>query len=262
MRLRGKRAIVTGAASGIGRAAALAFADQGAAVLVNDVSEAVHDTALAILDAGGRARAVVSDVREEAACEQLVRESVRELGGLDIMFANAGVVDSVAPLFELTAEEWREVIDVNVLGTFFCIKHAGLSMVERGVAGSIVCTASVAGLRAGGGPAHYSASKAAVINMVQNAAVQLAETGIRINAICPGLIETGMTRPIFEMARSAGKEHKIGQLNPLKRAGQPHEVAALALFLASDESSYVNGEAVVIDGGLSAALPMVPGRLW
>jgi NAD(P)-dependent dehydrogenase (short-subunit alcohol dehydrogenase family) len=261
MRLAGKRAIVTGAASGIGRAAALAFAEAGAAVSVADVDRRVHDTAARIIDAGGRARAVEADVSREKACADLVQDCVSELGGLEVMFANAGIAGNLSPLVELSGEEFRRVLEVNLLGVFYCIKHAALVMLDRG-GGSIVCTASVAGLRAGAGPAPYSASKAAVINLVQNAAVQLSGTGVRVNAICPGLVETGMTGPIFEMARAAGKEHKIGQLNPLRRAGRAEEVASVALFLASDDSSYVNGEALVVDGGLAASLPLLPGKLW
>ena len=133
-------------------------------------------------------------------------------------------------------------------------------MVRQGK-GSIVCTASVAGLRSGAGSTPYSASKAGVISLVQTAANQLAGTGVRINAICPGLIETGMTRGIFELARQRGTDHKIGQLNPTRRAGEPEEIARAALFLASDESSYVNGQAIAVDGGLSSSHPFVPGRL-
>jgi NAD(P)-dependent dehydrogenase (short-subunit alcohol dehydrogenase family) len=116
-------------------------------------------------------------------------------------------------------------------------------------------------LRASAGPTPYSASKAGVISLVQTAATQLTGSGVRVNAICPGLIETGMTRPIFDIARQAGKEGKIGQLNPLRRAGQPIEIAEVALFLASDDSSYLNGQAIAVDGGLSSSLPFVPGRL-
>jgi NAD(P)-dependent dehydrogenase (short-subunit alcohol dehydrogenase family) len=133
-------------------------------------------------------------------------------------------------------------------------------MVEHG-GGSIVCTASVAGLRSGAGPSQYSASKAGVISLVQTAAWQLSGTGVRVNAICPGLIETGMTREIFDRARAAGKGDKIGQLNPTRRAGQPDEIANAALFLASDEASYVNGQTIVVDGGLSSSHPVMPGRM-
>ena len=127
-------------------------------------------------------------------------------------------------------------------------------MQKRG-GGSIICTASVAGLRSGAGGAAYSASKAGVINLVQTAAQQLSGSNIRVNAICPGLIETGMTRPIYDMAREKGQAHRIGELNPLGRGGAPHEIAKAALFLASDESSYVNGQALVVDGGLSSSHP-------
>ena len=121
--------------------------------------------------------------------------------------------------------------------------------------GSIICTASVAGLRSGAGGAAYSASKAGVISLVQTAAQQLSGTGIRVNAICPGLIETGMTRPMYEVARERGQEHRIGELNPLGRGGEPEEIARAALFLASGEASYINGTALVVDGGLSSSHP-------
>jgi NAD(P)-dependent dehydrogenase (short-subunit alcohol dehydrogenase family) len=134
------------------------------------------------------------------------------------------------------------------------VKHAAPAMKARGK-GSIVCTASVAGIRAGAGGPAYSASKAGVISLVKVAATQLAGADIRVNAICPGLIETGMTRPLYDNARAVGREDMIGHLNPMKRGGVPDEIARAALFLASDESSYVNGHALVVDGGLSASHP-------
>jgi NAD(P)-dependent dehydrogenase (short-subunit alcohol dehydrogenase family) len=121
--------------------------------------------------------------------------------------------------------------------------------------GSIVCTASVAGLKAGASGHPYGASKAGVISLVQTTAYSLSGTGVRINAVCPGLIETGMTKPVFDRAKERGTADKIGQLNPLKRAGQPHELAAMGLFLASDDASYVNGQAIPVDGGLTASMP-------
>jgi NAD(P)-dependent dehydrogenase (short-subunit alcohol dehydrogenase family) len=127
-------------------------------------------------------------------------------------------------------------------------------------AGSIVCTASVAGLRASAGGLPYSASKAGVISIVQTAANMLRGTGVRVNAICPGLIETGMTKPLFEFARARGTEDRLGQLCALARAGAPEEIAAMALFLASDEGSYVNGQAIAVDGGLSSTHPFVLRR--
>ena len=148
---------------------------------------------------------------------------------------------------------------------FLAAKHAAPAMQKTSpqkdtASGSIIMTASVAGLRSNGGPTSYSASKAAVISLAQTMAYQLAGTGIRVNTICPGLIETGMTSIVFEMARARGTEKKIGQLNPLNRPGHADEIARAVLFLGSDESSYVNGQAWAIDGGLSAGLPYVPGK--
>lgn len=135
------------------------------------------------------------------------------------------------------------------------------SEAKRYPGGSIICTASIAGLRSNGGSTDYSASKAAVVSIAQTCAYQLAGTGIRINAICPGLIETGMTQAMFDAARARGTERKVGQLNPLQRGAVADEVARVALFLGSDESSYVNGQAWAVCGGLSAGHPFVPGKL-
>src|SRR5215471_17973199 len=260
-RLEGKRAVVTGAASGIGRASAILFAKEGAKVVASDIEpKGLEATVAAIRAAGGVARGVVASVSESDAVKGLVDESVREHGGLEVFYANAGVSCGRAPLMSLEPNDWIEVLKVNLIGPFLGIKHSAKYMMEHG-GGSIICTASVAGLRSGAGGAQYSASKAGVINLVTTAAMQLAGTGIRVNAICPGLIETGMTQPLFDHARAAGKEAKIGQLNPTRRGGRPEEIARVALFLASDEASYVNGQSWAVDGGLSSSLPFVPGRM-
>jgi NAD(P)-dependent dehydrogenase (short-subunit alcohol dehydrogenase family) len=151
-------------------------------------------------------------------------------------------------------EHWQEILRINLIGPFLAVKYSIPQMIKQH-GGSIVCTASVAGLKSGASGHPYAASKAGVISLVQTTAYSLSGTGVRINAICPGLIETGMTRPIFENARERGTDGKIGQLNPLKRAGQPHELAAMGLFLASDDASYVNGQAIPVDGGLTASMP-------
>jgi len=254
-RLAGRAAIITGAASGIGRASARRFAAEGARVVCFDRAETVHETAEIIAAAGGGALAVTGDAGDEADVKAVIGRAVAEFGALDAIFANAGVSGGWTPMEEIDATFWIDVLKVNLIGPFLAIKHASSIMRAAGK-GSIICTASVAGLRSGAGGMPYSASKAGVINLVQTAANVLYGTGVRVNAICPGLVETGMTAPIYAQARGRGTEEKIGQLNPLKRGGEPDEIAGAALFLASDESSYVNGQAIVVDGGLSSSHPV------
>lgn len=237
-RLEGKVIIVTGAGSGIGKATADLFREHGATVIAADLRGADHQA-----DAGRE-----EDVR------RLISIAREEHGALHGFFANAGISGGLASIFEQSPEDWQEILRVNLIGPFLAIKHAAPVIKEQG-GGSIICTASVAGIRAGAGGPAYSASKAGVINLVQVAATQLAGSNVRVNAICPGLVETGMTQPIYDMARAAGKEELLGHLNPLKRGGEPIEIARAALFLASDESSYVNGHALVVDGGLSISHP-------
>jgi NAD(P)-dependent dehydrogenase (short-subunit alcohol dehydrogenase family) len=257
--LKGKSAIVTGAASGIGRATALLFAAEGASVLVLDRAPEVQQTAADIQTAGGRAVAMTMDSSLEANVAEAVARAVEEFGRLDVCYANAGISGGLVPFFEETAVRFNEILQINLIGTFLLAQYAARQMVKQ-KHGSIICTASVAGLRSGAGGVPYSASKAGVISLVQTVAHQLTGTGVRINAICPGLIETGMTKPIFDRARERGTAGKIGQLNPLQRNGEPQEIAQAALFLASDAASYVNGQALAVDGGLSASLPTVNAR--
>lgn len=238
-RLEGKIAIITGAASGIGTASVELFRSEGAVVVGADISEGAD---------------VRCDASDDEQVRRLVEDVASELGGLDIFFANAGISGGWDSIAEQSAAEWAETLRVNLIGPFLGIKYAAPLIAGRG-GGSIICTASVAGLRSGAAGAAYSASKAGVINLVQSAAQQLSGTNVRVNAICPGLVETGMTKPMYEAARAAGKEDRIGELNPLRRGGVPEEIAHAALFLASDESSYVNGHALVVDGGLSTSHP-------
>ena len=239
-RLEGKIAIVTGAASGIGKASAALFAAEGATVIAADIESAEG--------------IVGADAGREEDIVGLVELAKREHGGLDVFFANAGISGGLASIFEQSPDDWHEILRINLIGPWLAVKHAAPAMRERGK-GSIIATASVAGLRSGAGGPAYSASKAGVINLVKVAATQLVGANIRVNAICPGLIETGMTEFIFDRARAKGQEDKIGHLNPLKRGGAPIEIANAALFLASDEASYVNGQAIVVDGGLSSSHP-------
>lgn len=259
-RLEGQSAVVTGAASGIGRATAKLFAEHGAKVVAVDRAPEVEATVADIRAAGGTAIALVRDTSQEKDVADYIETAVRSHGGLDVCFANAGVSGGMRTFDEWTVEEWTRILSINLIGTFLAIKYATRVMVPAGH-GSIICTASVAGLRSGAGGPPYSASKAGVVSLVQTSANQFGGTGVRINAICPGLIETGMTKPVFDRARERGTENKIGQLNPLRRGGLPHEIAYAALFLASDEASYVNGHAIPVDGGLSSSLPVVPPKM-
>ena len=238
MRLANKIAIVTGAGSGIGKATVELFRREGATVVGADLQ-------------GGD---VACDAGREADVIALIEQTVAAHGGLDIIFANAGVSGGLASIFEQSPDDWTEILRVNLIGPFLAIKHAAPVMKARGK-GSIICTASVSGLRSGAGGPAYSASKAGVISLVKTAAQQLSGSNIRVNAICPGLVETGMTEFVYERARAKGQGDRLGHLNPLKRGGAPDEIAQVALFLASDEASYVNGHALVVDGGLSSSLP-------
>jgi NAD(P)-dependent dehydrogenase (short-subunit alcohol dehydrogenase family) len=254
--LDGKVAIVTGAGSGIGRASAKRFAAEGAKLVIGDKTDAVFETAKAIIEAGGTVTALQIDAGNEADVAKLVEAAKSNYGGLDVAFANAGISGGMDGIFDAKAEDFAEILRVNLIGPWLMIKHAGKLMLDQGRGGSIICTASVAGIRSGAGGAHYSASKAGVINLIKTSAQQMSSTGIRVNAICPGLIETGMTERVFVYARENDKMDKVGRLNPLRRAGQPSEIANMALFLASDEASYVNGQAIAVDGGLSSSHPV------
>lgn len=254
-RFTDKSIIVTGAGSGIGRAAAMAFAAEGGRVLVADLTDGADATADAIRQAGGTAEALRIDAGSEADVVRAIDLACDRFGGLDIMFANAGISGGMANIFDTDVALITDVLRVNLIGPFLAIKHAAPRIAERG-GGAIVLTASVAGIRSGAGSPAYSASKAGVINLAAVAAQQLSGSNVRVNAICPGLTETGMTKPTFDYAREAGKMDRVGRLNPLRRGAQPEELAKVALFLASDDASYVNGQALAVDGGLSSSHPV------
>ncbi|KAH7114395.1 3-oxoacyl-reductase-like protein [Dendryphion nanum] len=270
-RVKGKVIIITGANSplGIGRASAHQFAAHGAlAIFLCDFSSShlsTHARELSTLYPSVQVHTRQFDASDESAVSAVVSEALSKYSRLDIFFANAGI-SSAKMFWDEDTEGFMKMLKTNTLSVFLAAKYASKAMLQTSKdkpypGGSIIGTASVAGLRSNAGPTDYSASKAAVISLMQTCSYQLVGTGIRCNAICPGLIETGMTKTTYDAARKRGSEGKIGQLNPLRRGGQPDEIARAVLFLGSDESSYVNGQAWAVDGGLSAGLPFVPGKL-
>lgn len=252
-RLEGKVAIITGGASGIGRASALVFLEQGARVVIADRNEASARETLSLAGqaAQERLRFVRCDVAEERDVAALIETALGEFGQLDCMFNNAGIPGAVGPLTDVTVEAWDRTFAVMVRGVFLGIKHAAGAMRARG--GTIINTGSIAGLNAGAGPAAYSACKSAVIALTRSAAVELAPARIRVNAVCPGLILT----PLLERGQKTALQSVLCHAQPWPEAGLPRHIADVALFLASDESRFVTGEALLVDGGLAALGPGV-----
>jgi NAD(P)-dependent dehydrogenase (short-subunit alcohol dehydrogenase family) len=248
-RLADKVAVVTGAGAGIGRAIALRFAREGARVVVGDRDDATADeTARAIEAEAGAAVAALCDVSREADVDALVALAVEKFGRLDVMVNNAALVRH-APLSQTTTKQWRKSVEVTLDGTFFGVRAALNAMIPRGT-GSILNITSGAGLH--GEPFHnaYGASKAAVHNLTQLACVENAQHGIRINAICPGPIDTETLR--WALAQRPGGVSAFVEQIPARRLGSADEVAHVAVFLASDEAAYVNGAIVTVDGGIAA----------
>lgn len=259
-RLEGKVALVTGGASGIGRASTLRFCAEGARVVMADYNEASGDETLALAEKAGvanRVRFVRTDVSAEEDVAEAVARTVDEFGRLDVVFNNAGVGGAFGTITDIHVEDWDYTFAVLVRGVFLGTKHAARVMRDQGGGGAIVNTASVAGLSGGGGPQAYSAAKAAVINFTRTTAVELAPQRIRVNAICPGVILT----PLLHRGREEKMAHVIDSVQPWPDGGRPEDIAAAALYLASDEARFVTGEALVVDGGLTAAGPAMTGPL-
>ncbi len=241
-----KVALITGAATGIGRAAAIAFAREGARVLVADVDQTEGArTVLAAQAAGGEAEFCRVDVSVENDVEAMVARCVERFGRLDCAFNNAGVAGPANPLHAIDIEQWSYTLSINLTGVFLCMKHELLVMQAQG-AGAIVNTASGAGLIATPGMAAYCASKHAILGITKTAAVENAKTGVRVNAVCPGATDTAMLRGSMEL--SADLEKMILASTPGGRLGNPEEIAEAALWLCSDRASFVSGESMLVDG--------------
>jgi NAD(P)-dependent dehydrogenase (short-subunit alcohol dehydrogenase family) len=249
-RLDGKVAIITGSASGMGRATAIRFAGEGAAVVVADLN--VEGGEAAVRDCrenGGRAVFQKADVSAESEIKALVARAIKEFGRLDITYNNAGVGGAVGPLENISVEDWDKSQAVLLRSVFLGIKHSVPEMRKQG-GGSIVSTASVAGLRGFAGLHAYCAAKAGVVNLTRSAALEFAKDKIRINCICPG----GINTPILHRNQPGGREaleEWLKNSQPIPRAGHPEDIAGMALYLASDDSVFVTGQAMVVDGGLT-----------
>ena len=260
MRLKNKMAVITGGASGMGRATTIRFLQEGAAVVIADFNEDTGKQTLAIATEKGfreQARFIKTDVAKEADIAAMIDLAVTDFGHVDIVFNNAGVGGALGPIWDVEVAEWDYTFDVLAKGVFLGIKHAARAMKRQGRGGSIINTASIAGLSGGGGPMVYSAAKAAVVNLTKGAALQLASDHIRVNAICPG----GVLTPLTDRGDPAAAGKRMDQMQPWPEHGKPEHIAGAALFLASDDSEFVTGEALVVDGGLTAAGPDIWRRL-
>jgi NAD(P)-dependent dehydrogenase (short-subunit alcohol dehydrogenase family) len=249
-RLDNKVAVITGAASGMGRGTAIRFAGEGASVVIADLNEEGGAAAIReCLEKGGNAIFQKTDVTSETDIHATIARAVKEFGKLDIIFNNAGLVGAAGSIEQTAVDDFDRTYAVLVRGVFLGMKHAIPEMRKIG-GGSIISTASVAGLAGGYGPHAYSAAKAAVINLTRSVSLEVAKHKIRVNCICPG----GINTPIFNaLTPDANQmEQLLAGACPLKRAGHPEDIAAMALFLASDESRWITGTAMLVDGGLMA----------
>ena len=254
MRLEGKVAVITGGASGMGQATVMRFLDEGARVVIADYNIQNGESTIALAREAGHTdtvRFIKTDVAKEPDIIAMIDLAVSEFGQLDIIFNNAGVGGVVGPVWDIEVDEWDYTFDVLAKGVFLGIKHAARAMKKQGTGGAIINTASTAGLSGGSGPLVYSAAKAAVINLTKSSAVQLAPDRIRVNAICPGGILTGLT----DQGNPEAAAQTLDTFQPWPEHGTGENIAGAALFLASEDAAFVTGEALVVDGGLTAVGP-------
>ena len=251
-RLEGKVAVITGAASGIGRASALLFAREGAAVMVADLDAKAGEEAVAqIQREGGEVAFVRTDVSESTDVERMIRTAVETFGRVDVLFNNAGV-NFPATVVDITEQAWQRSLDVNLKGVMLGCRHAIPEMLKSG-GGSIINTASMLGLVASPRQAPYSAAKGAVVMLTRQVAIDYAQRNIRVNCLCPSEVNTEMNRRFIEQSPNPQAElRRVLARIPMDRMAEPDEIAAAALFLASDDSSYITGVALPVDGGLTA----------
>jgi NAD(P)-dependent dehydrogenase (short-subunit alcohol dehydrogenase family) len=237
--------LITGGASGIGEATAIKFATEGVKVVISDIQE---DKGKKVVDRirqkGGEAIFIRADVSREEDVREMIKKTVDQYGRLDYAFNNAGIEGQSAPTHELSMENFDKIMQINVKGVWTCMKYELEQMVKQGDGGAIVNTASVAGVVGFEGLSHYTASKHAVIGLTRTAALDYGDEGIRVNAVCPGVIDT----PMVERAFGEDKE-ALGDQKPIGRLGQPEEIASAVYFLCSEEASFVHGHPLVIDGG-------------
>ncbi len=254
MRLAGKVAVITGGASGMGKATVMRFLAEGAAVVVADYNaQTGEQTVVEATTAGYGAKCVFirTDVSNEADVEAMLDLAISRFGQLDIVFNNAGVGGAIGPMTETTVEAWDYTMDVLAKSVFLGMKHAARRMKKQGAGGSIINTASIAGLSGDAGPMVYSAAKAAVISLSKSGAVELGPDRIRVNAICPGFIAT----PLADGGNPERARERFARSQPWPEHGSGEHIAGAALFLATDDSRFVTGEHIIVDGGLTAAGP-------